>query len=115
MQILAHKQTLAFTNHGKWNNKKKVYEGGGGHTVTIKPKPGIQEAPDWIRGTDTFKQAEAAGIIFEIQTKKVPEAVAVAQAQAKTESAPFSIQEEPADEPEEVAAGKNNGKNKKGA
>jgi hypothetical protein len=49
--------------------------------VTITPKPEIQTVPDWVRETNTFKAAAAAGKIVELNVVH-PQIAAQAQASA---------------------------------
>jgi hypothetical protein len=63
MQVLAHRQHLLF-----------ISEKGGDH-FSLESKPTIQTAPDWIRGTETFKHATKAGLVVELNVV-TPAAVA---------------------------------------
>lgn len=76
MELLTHKSTLLFSAPGTWSEAHSRYEGGGA-SLTIKPKPGIQTAPEWIRNTATFKAAIKAGLLVEIN-RIVPEPGAAA-------------------------------------
>ena len=66
MTILLHKQVITFVDYGKLNKKTKQLDGGTGEQVTVKPVTGPQVVPDWVRDTDTFKQAVKSGLITEI-------------------------------------------------
>ena len=60
MRLLSTKQTLLFArNNGDLRQ-------GGGDNVTVSPKPGIQEVPDWLRETTTFEEAAKAGVIVDL-------------------------------------------------
>ena len=65
MQVLCNRQQLTFAP-AHWNAKTEMNEYEGGGEVSISPKPTIQTVPDWVRETNTFKQAVAAGRIFEV-------------------------------------------------
>ncbi len=77
MRLLCTKQTLRFV------------PAGGGEGVTVSPKPGIQEVPDWLRDTDTFKAAAPAGVIVDLDnlgaSKPAAEVVAPAIAPVPAE------------------------------
>ena len=60
MRLLCTKQTLRFV------------PAGGGEGVTVSPKSGIQEVPDWLRDTDTFKVAAPAGVIVDLDNLRAP-------------------------------------------
>lgn len=73
MRLLSTKQTLLFAKGGN-----------GGEHVTVTPKPGIQEVPDWIRETGTFELALSKGVIVDLDNlgaqRPAPEAVSVTAA-----------------------------------
>jgi len=65
MDVLCTKHKLSFpVSH--WNEKTGQNDYDGGETVTISPKPGPQTVPDHIRDSNTFKEAVAAGHLFEV-------------------------------------------------
>ena len=61
MRLLSTKQTLLFAR-----NNGDLRQQGGGDNVTVSPKPGIQEVPDWLRETTTFEEAAKAGVIVDL-------------------------------------------------
>lgn len=68
MMVFSHKQTLSFAQHGPWNAAAMRYEGDTSSSpFVLTPKPGLQEAPDWIRNTETFERAERAGYIVVVK------------------------------------------------
>lgn len=54
MTLLVHKQAMTFADSN------------GNQQFTVVPKQGPQNAPDWVRDTETYKAAVKSGFIAEI-------------------------------------------------
>lgn len=83
MNVLCNKQKLSFPE-SRFNEETGRNEYTGDGTVTVTPKPNIQTIPDWVRDTNTFKEAVKAGRIFEL-TVVAPAQIAAPATEEKTE------------------------------
>lgn len=63
MQIIVPQQAVCFFDQAT------------GQTHNAKPMAGAQEAPEWIRSTETFRHAAKGGTVVEIRAVVIPEDV----------------------------------------
>ena len=68
-------------------NRSKSFSNGT-DTTTVSPGPGLQEVPDWVRDTNTFKLGIANRSIMEIEVKSASPALPPANGAGSTRFRP---------------------------